>query len=319
MFWYWYLVFMFQLNSTRWFEWEAWELTESTGQNSAMIIPEYGGILNRLTLHGNPVLAGYKNDVEAKALYYYKGAWLFPFANRLQHGRWDWNGREYQWPINDISHGHALHGGMAKQPFKVGSSQVSESSASITVIHQSTEGLGTAYPFPFELTITYTLGQGTLSVDIQIHNIGATMLPYQLGWHPYFMVPGDLASWELHLPPTSKAVLQSDFMPTGHWEQLEETMPMILEQSHLDLCLRNDLAAPDTCVQVAGQTATLVYEQRGFDYIMLFTPSEWRTALAIEPMTGAINCLNTGEGLLQLAPGSKQAHQVVLTILPGHI
>ena len=45
------------------------------------------------------------------------------------------------------------------------------------------------YPFPFQLTVEYTIENQRLSVDMQVENTGDSPMPYAIGLHPGFCWP----------------------------------------------------------------------------------------------------------------------------------
>src|SRR5712691_5710938 len=44
---------------------------------------------------------------------------LFPFPNRIRAGRFTWEGKEYQLPLNDSTQKNAIHGFPCRKPWRV--------------------------------------------------------------------------------------------------------------------------------------------------------------------------------------------------------
>src|SRR4051794_28316766 len=44
--------------------------------------------------------------------------WLFPFPNRIEKGRYTWNGISYELPVSD-TFGNAIHGFVMDRPWRV--------------------------------------------------------------------------------------------------------------------------------------------------------------------------------------------------------
>jgi aldose 1-epimerase len=44
---------------------------------------------------------------------------LFPFPNRIRAGRFTWEGKEYQLPLNDSTQQNAIHGFACRKPWRV--------------------------------------------------------------------------------------------------------------------------------------------------------------------------------------------------------
>lgn len=66
---------------------------------------------------------------------------------------------------------------------------ISRSDASCSLELRDDEATRKRYPFPFRLTVTYTLEVSGLRMDLTLHNPGADPLPASLGLHPAFRWP----------------------------------------------------------------------------------------------------------------------------------
>ena len=44
---------------------------------------------------------------------------LFPFPNRIRDGRFTWNGKAYQLPLNDPAKRNAIHGFACRRPWRI--------------------------------------------------------------------------------------------------------------------------------------------------------------------------------------------------------
>ena len=82
------------------------QFTISCGATSATIV-EVGGGLRTLAIAGRQVLDGYDAGAMAASG---RGQVLIPWPNRLDHGRYDWDGQSQQVPINEIERSNAIHG-----------------------------------------------------------------------------------------------------------------------------------------------------------------------------------------------------------------
>lgn len=131
--------------------------------------------------------------------------WLFPVVGRLRDGGFGHAGRWHALP---------LHGFAAAQAFEV----LSQAPDALTLQLRGSERTREAYPFDFRLVIAYRLGDDGLTMDIAVHNDGGETLPFGLGGHPGFALPGRLDQWTLHFErPEADSVwrLQPDPPPWG--------------------------------------------------------------------------------------------------------
>lgn len=309
-------------------------LNETTGE-MANIIPGFGAVLRQLVLHykktpsdntGNE--AGLFAVIEApespQALFAseaYASAILYPFANRIQHGVYAFEGTKYALPMNETRRNNALHGLVTNQPFAVINEEATDQFARLTLRHTHAGDLD-GYPFPFELTLTYTLSADGLTLAYSGLNNGTTPSPATFGWHPYFTLKSFPQATEsgvaesdtildemtLSIPAQSVVVLNDDLMPTGVVNSLATTQftlkdwqvdsPFIVSATEADFV--------ETHLHAPKQGVTLVVSQETgpgkLNYVGVFTPPK-RDRIAIEPQTGNVNAFNTGEGLSVLEPG----------------
>ena len=100
---------------------------------------------------------------------------LFPFIGRLYGEKYTCMGKEYPLPI----HGFAAHMEFTPQV---------NGNALTMVLNSSGETLK-CYPFPFVLTVTFTLEDSKLLVHHRVSNTGSNTMYFGLGGHPGFRVP----------------------------------------------------------------------------------------------------------------------------------
>ncbi|MCR6651949.1 MAG: hypothetical protein NVV73_10855 [Cellvibrionaceae bacterium] len=91
------------------------------------LVPEFGGLTNRLrfvTTKGPlDVIVGLPDRDAMVADKYFRGIPIFPVVNRLRDGRYSFEGKEYQLPVNETSRNNALHGLLHHLTPKSGSAQ----------------------------------------------------------------------------------------------------------------------------------------------------------------------------------------------------
>lgn len=151
------------------------------------------------------------------------------------------------------------------------------------------------YPWDFTLTFGYSLRGARLRIAQRIENRGATPMPFAMGFHPYF-----------HVADGEKARASIATAATRAWDNAAKTMvtlaaPIDLTLAEVDLHLddhgRDDatLALPDGHRVVVSASPEyrrwVIWTLGGKDFVCL------------EPWTAGGDALNTGEGLIVLAPG----------------
>jgi galactose mutarotase-like enzyme len=159
------------------------------------------------------------------------------------------------------------------------------------------------FPWDFRTRLRYALAGAALTVETSVENTGKEPLPFSLGFHPYF-----------HIADADKARARIATDATRAYDnvtkkEIDVKGPIDLTVKELDLHLFDH----------HGSSATL---DRGADRIVVSGDPElgrwviWTLAgkdfVCLEPWTSGANALNTGEGLLLVAPG--EARTVTMTM-----
>lgn len=101
---------------------------------------------------------------------------LFPVVG------WTRNARIF---VHGRSHPFGLHGFARERPFVV----LEQEPARVRLELASSDDTRELYPFDWRLVVEYRLDGPTLVIAMQIHNTGATAMPYACGFHPGFRWP----------------------------------------------------------------------------------------------------------------------------------
>lgn len=282
----------------------------SEGRQEAAIV-EVGGGIRSYHVQGRPVLDGY--DVHERCTGS-RGQPLIPWPNRLSQGRYDWDGQQHQAPINEVDKGNALHGFTRWHNWTVNAVGPNEAAASLRLHPQQ------GYPFVVDLTVTYTLGPGGLTVTNTARNVGADPCPYAYGAHPYITVGTALID-EATLTVPAATCLPSDEaqIPIGReavdgtpcdFRQGRVLGATAIDLAYTDLTRDDDGLARVTLSSAATRRSVAVWLDSGHPWVMIFTghtlspPSLRRRGLAIEPMTCPPNGFATGIDVARLEPGA---------------
>lgn len=100
-----------------------------------------------------------------------------------------------QFRVGNTTYHMGQHGFARDLDFDV----ISHTPTTVALRLTSTDDTLERYPFPFILTITYTLTQSTISVTWQVDNPSPHLtLPFHIGAHPGFLLPRYDAEAEVH-------------------------------------------------------------------------------------------------------------------------
>ncbi|MEL6865915.1 MAG: hypothetical protein AAFP19_15930 [Bacteroidota bacterium] len=302
---------MFQLIRSSFGPFQQLQISHRPSNNHFTIVPEYGASLLNLQLNGRDILDAYTTVDELKQHDWYKSEWLFPFPNRLKNGQYTFEGKSYEFPINNPETGNALHGFSAGKAYEVVRIELQEEEAHMHCRHQY-EGQDVVYPFSFQVDIHFSLkSSGHFEVEMQVKNTGDRPLPMGLGWHPYFRLDGEVDSWSLQLPPSQQIAIDEWMIPTGgllEFDVFEDLTPIGAHVLDSGFLLRDTSSFGQASVTLSDSLGHLMYWQETgpgkFNYLQVFTPPA-RKSIALEPMTCNIDAFNNGDGLQRLEVGAQ--------------
>ncbi|MCI0683863.1 MAG: aldose 1-epimerase [Gemmataceae bacterium] len=241
---------------------------------------------------------------------------LFPFPNRIRAGRFTWEGKSYQLPLNDSAGANAIHGFVVRRPWRVTGDGADAGQAWVTAEFDSARDAADAvdlWPAAYLLRITYRLMAGEVRIEAAVENPAPTPLPFGLGYHPYFRVApfgGDQACIDIEAGTQWKLV---DNLPTGATLACNRTQQerRFADVHFDDLFTDVPFSRRDTrdcgAMESAEGRRLVVEAARDFRELVVFTPPH-RQAICFEPytcITDAINLHQQGidTGLQVLAPG----------------
>lgn len=143
----------------------------------------------------------------------YASSILFPFANRIKDGSYEFDKIKYQLSINEKGLNNAIHGLVYDKTFEVISQETSEEYASVTLIYDEVKtNLG--FPYTYSIMLDYILTQNGLALNVEIKNTGSKTFPFTIGWHPYFL-SSNLYKSHLDFSSDKRIVLDERNITTG--------------------------------------------------------------------------------------------------------
>lgn len=242
---------------------------------------------------------------------------LFPFPNRLKQGRFTFEGREYQLPLNEATGTHAIHGFTPRNSWRVIGAGGEKSRAFVTGQFQLSKDLPNSvrlWPADFVFTVTYQLTADALTVDCLVENPDSKNLPFGIGYHPYFCCPNapEVQADEMVLQAATGEVWDVEAgIPTGSRRpaanELDFRAPRTIGAAALDTLYTRDPGHPAVAILGHGSVPgrMTIFADPSFRELLLFTPPH-RKAVAIEPYTCATNAANMSDaGWRVLPPGGQ--------------
>lgn len=269
------------------------ELINTTNSSKAVIaLNNQGGRLKSLFYKDKLIIDDLEHAAYSKS---HAGAILFPFANRINEGKYEFHGKAYTLNCNEPGRDNAIHGLIFNKTFYVDETYEGSKSAQV-VLSYTENNPPEGFPFPYKLELKYTLQENTLSLEVKVHNIGDEDFPFNLGWHPYFCVD-NLDTSFLSFKSHKQVIFNENLISLG----MAETSipdPYSLKDKKLDDCFvlfdkTVELYTDDYTVSISGKPKS--------DYLQIYAPPKEKR-LAVEPMTGISDSFNHKRGIHILKP-----------------
>lgn len=266
----------------------------------AVVVTEVGATLRSLTVDGVELLWTFGPDEIPQAS---QGKQLLPWPNRVADGTYRFDGRDEQLDISEVPRNTALHGLNAGRAWEL----VSHDQGRVVQRH-------TFYPEAgwsgiLTATITHTIDDHGLHVEVHAVNEGQTPLPYGYGVHPYFEF-GDLADVTLSLPFDEELSVDPErLLPLSVGRVSAERdfrTPRALGGVEFDTAFTSPTSAAWTVAATGPARTVEVWADETLPWVQVYTTRPERHAIAVEPMTCGPDAFNEGPthgGLITLAPG----------------
>lgn len=276
-------------------------------------VVELGGGIRSYVAGGRELLDGYAENERVTSS---RGQVLAPWPNRIDGGRYTWQGAEQQLALTEPALGNASHGLLRFVRWECAEHAPDAVTMSCTVLPQP------GYPFALSVAVRYQLDGAGLHVTTTATNVGVDALPWAVGHHPYLAAPDggliDECTVELHaatMLPADERGLPLTTQPT-EGTQLDLRSPTRLVDLQLDTAFTDLERDPDghAIVQLTALDGrgTQLAVDRSYPWIQLFTgdslPADRRRrGLAVEPMTAPANAFKSGTDLVRLEPSASHA------------
>lgn len=274
------------------------EQFEIRSGSARAVVTEVGAGLRAFSVDGRPYVETFDEDSRPPRG---AGCVLVPWPNRTAGGRWTWDGAPQQLALSEPAAGNAIHGLLRHTLYRA-----VEQAPDLVTLH-AVVAPQPGWPVPLETTVSYAVAADGLTVTHTVRNVGTAAVPFGVGAHPYLRAgDADTDDCTLHLAATTALPLDGG-LPAGPAEPLADP-GFALRGARLDHAfggcepvdglVRHRLSGPDGSVEL--------WADPDFGWVQVFTPDDHPgrgRAVAVEPMTCPPDALNSGDGLLVVAPG----------------
>lgn len=251
------------------------------------ILPQKGATVVSLSRNGVEFLYRDEDNLRSSERPRCGIPFLFPIFGRLKGGKYRWDDREYAMEIHGFGH---------TCPWQV----AEQTESTLVLVLESDAHTLAQYPFPFRVTLTFSLDAGSLTIAQKYENTGIAPMPYNYGFHPYFLTENPE---EIRVETTAHTLY--DFTAG----------PKIFGSGSTHVTMPPD--APETGAALMGVTGpTILHWPDGRSLTMEFdqgihTHVLWAQAgkpfLCVEPVNGSSDGLNTGNYLTLMPRETAQA------------
>jgi len=282
------------------------------GPHQATVV-QVGAGVRSYAVDGRPVLDGYEAGAMVDGA---RGATLVPWPNRLEDGRYTFDGEDLQLALTEPGRHNAIHGLLRWVPWQV----AERTSAAVTLATRLHPQQG--YPFMLDVSVRWSLSDDGLTCTTQATNSGTRAAPFAAGHHPY-LHPGSGTVDGCLLQVTGTARVDTDAerqLPTGTvpvaGTPYDFTSPrplgdLAVDHAWTDLQRDGDGRAWIRLTGADGRTAAL-WADGSYRYLQAYTgdtlaPDRRRRGLGAEPMTAPPNAFRSGTDVVRLEPGRSVA------------
>jgi galactose mutarotase-like enzyme len=253
----------------------------TSGDTRATLAPSRGGMATRFRVGAREVFYLDESTLLDETKNVRGGSpVLFPSPGKLADDRWSRGGR---------SGALKQHGFARNLAWRVVSHRAGDAALALA----STGETRALYPWEFRVTLRYLVSPRALRIEETVTNAGAAPMPFGFGFHPYFAVRQE-----------DKAGLALPTRATRAFDNVSKTAVALsgaldLTRPEVDIHLLDhgtgECALGDIVMRASPEyTHWVVWTLRGKDFVCL------------EPWTCPGNALNTGDRLLELAPGASR-------------
>jgi aldose 1-epimerase len=233
---------------------------------------EVGATLRSYTVDDVHVLDGFAIGDRSTAG---RGQVLAPWPNRLDAGRYSFEGREGRAALDEPAMRNAIHGLVRWLPWRA----VSRTESAVTlacVLHPQP-----GYPWRLDLSVEYRLRGDGLTVTASATNVSYVPAPFGIGFHPYLTVGTPVVDVSLLTVPARRRLVTderglpiSDQAVTG--TEFDFTVRRPVASTRLDTAYTELIRGDDGRTRVEldrpdRERGLTLWADREFGYLMAYT------------------------------------------------
>lgn len=277
------------------------------------VIPDFGATINQIALSKNgkvyELVDGCKTSEEllGDGKNTFKGSKLFPFPNRIRDGKYQFEGKEYQLPVNFPQENNAIHGLVLTENFKLLTQESGPERASVSLQYEFT-GDKQGYPFKAVLLLELELNKNGFICKTTVTNTDSSSIPVGEGWHPYFKTGTKVDELILKLPTDSLYLVDDRMIPTLQMAGVNGyNQPKKIGSDKFDTGYKVNYSGTTAQTEIIDPVQNfklVVWQETGmnkYNFLQVYTPPH-RNTIAIEPMTCLADAFNNEQGLIILNP-----------------
>lgn len=208
-------------------------VTIACGRLRVAIAPQAGGRVAQIHCDGIDHLVGH--DEAGQAMIAWGSYPMLPWAGRIRHGRFGFQGREYQLPLNLGE--HAIHGVAFAMPWQVEAHETHAVELSLALPEDE------RWPFGGTAHQRIEVGEDRLEMELSVR-AGPVPMPAAIGWHPWFRKPERLLFSPSRMYPRDQegiATLPLVEPLPGPWDDcFINQAPVVLQRAGQRLQLSSD-------------------------------------------------------------------------------
>ena len=226
------------IRTTNWYGLDAVEF--SKGDYTALLISSVGANLVRLanTKLGVEILrTPTEEEIETfKSRPQIFGLPLLFPPNRIENGRYEFEGRTYQYPITIEKEQNYHHGIIKGEPFVVSKIEEDDEQVKVECRYYSNvanDAIYKDFPHAFKCKIVYKLSAKGLKQEVVFSNRSEQNMPVGVGFHTPIVIPfagGDAADYRMRVAVGEQVELSERNLPTGNKLPLNETWSKLREE-----------------------------------------------------------------------------------------
>ena len=253
---------------------------------------------------------------------------LFP-VNRIAGGKFEFEGREYSFPINEPNTGCHLHGELHCTDFEL----VEKTESKIVCRYRADASKPyLKFPHAFEIVMQYELEEDGLYHTTEVKNQSDSNMPVFLGFHTTFrsLFAGDSKAENIKVLAEISEEYErnmTNYLPTGNKPKFDETS-VALQNGNF-----NPFAKPTSRHYRAGDTGKMVIYDAGLNLSLVYENDEKHKFrliyngnadeyICLEPQTCMANCQNSSfsreeAGFDYIEPGKSKIYKSKIYIAEG--